>query len=125
MPGGPALFKLVSNPVPPVQTWGTLTALNIANGGRILWQVKTPQPLVGGTLATAGGLVFTGEANGRFNAFDAATGEMLWMHQTGGNVGAPPISYLVDGRQFIAVAAGPASGAGAARTGTIRAFALP
>jgi alcohol dehydrogenase (cytochrome c) len=97
----------------------------VANGGRVLWQVKTPQPLVGGTLATAGGLVFTGEANGRFSAFDVATGETLWMHQTGGNVGAPPISYTVKGRQFVAVATGPASGAGAARSGTIQAFALP
>lgn len=91
----------------------------------MLWQVKTPQPLVGGTLATAGGLVFTGEANGRFSAFDAATGETLWMHQTGGNVGAPPISYTVNGRQFVAVATGPASGDGGARAATIRAFALP
>jgi alcohol dehydrogenase (cytochrome c) len=125
VPGGPALSKLVSNPVPPGQTWGTLTALDIASGGRMLWQVKTPQLLVGGTLATAGGLVFTGETNGRFSAFDAGTGETLWVHETGGNVGAPPISYTVNGRQFVAVATGPASAAGAARSGSIRAFALP
>jgi glucose dehydrogenase len=73
VPGGPALFKLVSKPVPPSQTWGTLTALDLTNGGHMLWQMKTPQPLVGGTLATAGGLVFTGEANGHFNAYDSAT----------------------------------------------------
>jgi len=62
----PCLFKTVSKPVPPAETWGTLTALDLTKGGRVLWQAKTPQPLVGGTLATAGGLVFTGEPNGRF-----------------------------------------------------------
>jgi alcohol dehydrogenase (cytochrome c) len=125
VPGGPKLFKLVSRPVPPSETWGTLTALNLMNGGRMKWQVRMPQPLVGGTLATAGGLVFTGETNGRFSAFDAATGEALWTYETGGNIGAPPMSYMVNGRQFVAVAAGPASGPGPARSGTIRAFALP
>jgi glucose dehydrogenase len=125
VPGGPLPFKLVSNPVPPSQTGGTLTALDVTNGGRMLWQVKTPQPLVGGTLATAGGLVFMGETDGRFSAFNAATGETLWTHQTGGNVGAPPMSYTVNGRQYVAVAIGPASGDGGTRSGTIRAFALP
>jgi hypothetical protein len=67
VPGGPALFKTVTKPVPASETWGTLTALDMTKGRRVLWQVKTPQPLVGGTLATAGGLVFTGEPNGKFN----------------------------------------------------------
>ena len=40
MPGGPALAKLISKPVPASDTWGTLTALDLANGGRVLWQVK-------------------------------------------------------------------------------------
>jgi len=61
------------------------------------------QPLVGGTLATAGGLVFTGEANGRFSAYDSTTGKVLWTHQTGANVGAPPMSHAVNRRQFVAV----------------------
>jgi alcohol dehydrogenase (cytochrome c) len=125
VPGGPALFKLVSKPVPPSETWGTLTALNLTNGGRMLWQVKMPQPLVGGTLATAGGLVFTGEPNGRFSGYDATSGEALWEYQTGASVGAPPVSYMVNGRQFIAVATGAAPGPGPARSGAIRVFALP
>lgn len=125
VPGGPKLLKLVSKPVPKDETWGTVTALNLMNGGRMLWQVKMPQPLVGGTLATAGGVVFTGETNGRFSAFDATTGEALWTNHTGGNIGAPPMSYMVNGRQFVAVAVGPASTADPARSGTIRAFALP
>jgi alcohol dehydrogenase (cytochrome c) len=125
VPGGPALFKLVSKPAPPGENWGTLTALDVTDGGRMLWQVKTPQPLVGGTLATAGGLVFTGEANGLFKAYDAATGKVLWAHQTGANVGAPPMSYAVKGRQFVAVAIGPARTGGSRAGGAIMVFALP
>jgi glucose dehydrogenase len=126
VPGGPALFKTVTTPVPPGETWGTLTALDMTKGGRVLWQVKTPQPLVGGTLATAGGLVFTGEPNGRFNAYDAATGAMLWSTETGAGVGAPPMSYVVNGRQFVAVATGRPAGEPPTRPGgAIRAFALP
>ena len=67
----------------------------------MLWQVKRAAH---GTLATAGGLVFTGEANGHFNAYDAAKSRTLSTHQTGVNVGAPPMSYAVNGRQFVAVA---------------------
>jgi glucose dehydrogenase len=126
VPGGPKLFKLVSRPVPRSETWGTLTALDVRNGGRMLWQAKTPQPLVGGTLATGGGLVFAGEPNGRFGAYDTSTGNVLWTHQTGANVGAPPMSYAVNGRQFVAVATGSTAGpSGAGQPGAIRAFALP
>jgi alcohol dehydrogenase (cytochrome c) len=126
VPGGPTLFRVDSKPVLPRETWGTLTALDIGNGGRLLWQVKTARPLVGGTLATAGGLVFTGEANGHFSAYDAATGKALWTYQTGANVGAPPMSYTVNGRQFVAVATGAAPGPGGLRPGgAILAFAVP
>jgi alcohol dehydrogenase (cytochrome c) len=126
VPGGPALFKTINKPVPAGETWGTLTALDMAKGGRVLWQVKTPQPLVGGTLATAGGLVFTGEPNGKFNAYDAATGAVLWSNETGAGVGAPPMSYVVNGRQFVAVATGRAAGEPPSRPdGAIRVFALP
>lgn len=59
-------------------TWGLLSAID--NQGRIEWQHKTEQPLIGGVLATAGGLVYTGEGNGRFNAFDSETGTHVW-HQ--------------------------------------------
>ena len=55
---------------------GTLTAIDTRNRGKIVWQVKTREPLVGGVLATAGGLVFIGESNGNIDAYDAATGEL-------------------------------------------------
>ena len=126
IPGGPALSKVVSRPAPRSEAWGTLTALDLKNGGRLIWQVKTPQVLVGGTLATAGGLVFTGEANGNFGAYDAATGKPLWRFQTGANVGAPPMSYAVNGRQYVAVATGASRATPALRPGgAIMVFALP
>jgi alcohol dehydrogenase (cytochrome c) len=68
--------------------------------------VKTPQPMIGGALATAGGLVFTGEGNGTFEAFDSETGSVLWTFQAGAGVNAPPASYTVDGRQYVVVGAG-------------------
>ena len=68
--------------------------------------MKTPQPLIGGVLATAGDLVFNGEGNGRFKAYRSPTGKKLWKFQAGAGVNAPPVSYTVDGKQYVAVAAG-------------------
>ncbi|MDX1801704.1 MAG: PQQ-binding-like beta-propeller repeat protein [Marinobacter sp.] len=84
---------------------GTFTAINV-DTGKIAWQYKAPQPMVGGALATEGDLVFTGEGNGWFDAFDADSGARLWRFNLGAGVNAPPISYRVDGEQYIAVAAG-------------------
>lgn len=74
--------------------------------GRIAWTAMTPQPLIGGALVTAGGLAFMGEGNGWFDAYDARTGMRLWRYNLGAGVNAPPISYSVNGKQYIAVAAG-------------------
>ena len=60
------------------EAWGTLSALDLANGGRLAWQVRTPEPLVGGVLVTKGGLVFSGAGKGRLAAFDASSGQELW-----------------------------------------------
>ena len=60
----------------------------------------------GSVLATAGGLVFVGDAEGYLIALDAQTGKPLWRFQTGGTIIAPPISYALNGRQYITVAAG-------------------
>ena len=75
--------------------------------GKVAWGVKTPQPLIGGVLATAGDLVFNGEANGWFKAFDAKDGKELWKYQRSAPASMrPPVSYMVGGKQYIAVAAG-------------------
>jgi glucose dehydrogenase len=70
------------------------------------WQYKAPQPLIGGALATAGNVVFMGEGNGWFDAFNAKSGERVWRYNLGAGVNAPPITYQVNGEQYVAVAAG-------------------
>jgi alcohol dehydrogenase (cytochrome c) len=87
-----------------IQT-GNITAVNY-NTGKIVWQVKTPQPMIGGILATSGGLVFAGEGNGSFKAYNSATGKQLWRFQAGAGVNAPPSSYEVCGKQYIVVGSG-------------------
>ena len=79
-----------------------------------VWGVKEDLPFNGGTLTTAGGLVFYGNLHGIFKALDAKTGAELWKAQLGSGIGAAPISYAVDGRQYIAVVVG--------RTASIPAF---
>jgi glucose dehydrogenase len=85
--------------------WGMFSAVSV-NTGKILWQQKTDEPMVGGVLATAGNLIFTGEGNGYFNAYDAGTGEKLWQYKSEFGVNAPPVSFAINGKQYIAVAAG-------------------
>ena len=70
------------------------------------WQAEHVSPWNGGTLTTAGNLVFQGTADGRFLAFDATTGARLWEMPTGTGVVAGPVSYLVDGKQYVSVAVG-------------------
>jgi len=84
---------------------GVFSAISV-NSGKILWQQQIDDPMVGGALATAGDLVFTGEGNGYFNAFDAGTGERLWRYKSEFGVNAPPVTYAINGKQYIAVAAG-------------------
>ena len=62
--------------------------------------------MIGGALTTAGNLVFAGEGNGNFNAYNATTGEKLWSFQAGAGVNSAPMSFTLDGKQYIAVAAG-------------------
>ena len=84
---------------------GPFVALDV-DTGKIAWQYQAKQPLIGGALATAGNLVFMGEGDGYFDAFDATSGTKLWRFNLGAGVNAPPITYTVDGVQYIAVAAG-------------------
>ena len=94
-------FKVIAEE----QQWGNITAVDY-NTGKIKWKVKTEQPMIGGILATGGGLVFTGEGNGWFRAFDSKTGELLWQYKANAGVNAPPASYNVGGNQYIVVGAG-------------------
>jgi len=122
--GAPALRYTALEPVRGA-TWGTLSAIDTRARGKIAWQVKTAQPLVGGVLATAGDVVFVGEGSGDFNAFHARTGERLWQFNCGAGVNAPPITYELDGRQYVAVAAGGNAIFGYRQGEAIVVFALP
>jgi len=112
-------FKVIAG----AEQWGNITAVDY-NTGRIAWQVKTPQPMIGGMLVTAGGLLFSGEGNGRFKAYDAKTGSELWRFQAGAGVNAPPSSYTVDGKQYVVVAAGGNTQLDYKRGNSIIAFTL-
>ncbi|MFN0103033.1 MAG: PQQ-binding-like beta-propeller repeat protein [Bryobacteraceae bacterium] len=81
----------------------------------LVWEFPLKSPPWAGLTATAGGLVFGGSSEGMFYALDAVTGKPLWHCGTGGPIFANPVSFLVNGRQHVAIAAGNA----------LFAFALP
>ena len=87
------------------QGYGALKALN-PKTGEMVWQVKFADLTEGGVLTTVGDVVFTGNREGYFLAYDARDGKLLWKASLGGYIAAGPVSYSVDGKQYIAVAAG-------------------
>lgn len=91
--------------VPGEPQWGILSAINPVNG-QIQWQRQVPVPMSGGALATAGGLLFVGQGSGTLDAFDARSGELLWQFATGAGISGSPVTYQIDGVQYIAVASG-------------------
>jgi alcohol dehydrogenase (cytochrome c) len=121
---GKSWFGGAMKVIPDEAQWGNVSAVDF-NTGRIRWQVKTPEPMVGGVLATAGGLVFAGEGNGLFKAYDALSGAVLWQYQADAGVNAPPASYMIGDRQYIVVAAGGNAQLGYKRGNSIIAFTLP
>jgi PQQ-dependent dehydrogenase (methanol/ethanol family) len=80
--------------------------------GKVAWEIPQIGPVLmktwPGVLATAGGLVFYADPNGSFAAVDERTGKPLWHFPTNVLMKASPMTYMIDGKQFIAVAAGPA-----------------
>lgn len=109
--------------IPTEEQWGNVTAVDY-NTGKIRWKVRTAQPMIGGILATAGGLVFTGEGNGLFKAYNSENGSELWRFQAGAGVNAPPSSYTVEGQQYIVVGAGGNAQMNYKRGNNIIAFTL-
>jgi len=98
--------------------WGTLNAINV-NKGEIVWKVPlgvvsgvnsdTGSPNLGGSIVTAGGLVFIGAtADSRFRAFDSRIGKQLWVTELAASAHAAPITYMSkkSGKQFVVIAAG-------------------
>ncbi len=86
---------------------GEVQAWNVDTGQRVWTHNYAKSPNWGSMLATAGGLVFSGGTNDRkFHAFDAASGKLLWDFPTNSGILAPPVSFAIDGKQYIAVQAG-------------------
>ncbi|MBT2772568.1 methanol/ethanol family PQQ-dependent dehydrogenase [Halomonas sp. ISL-60] len=84
---------------------GILRAIDPVTG-EYAWEHKEPMPLWAGVLATHGDLVFTGTGDGYFKAFHAETGEELWKFQVGTGIISPPVTWEMDGEQYIGVTAG-------------------
>jgi alcohol dehydrogenase (cytochrome c) len=123
-PGGKLWLGGAFKVIPSEEQWGQLVAVNL-DTGKVVWKHKTPQPLIGGVLATAGGVVFNGEANGWFKAFDSRNGNELWKFNCGAGVNAPAVAYMVNGKQYVAVAAGGNNQIDAKRGNSVFVFALP
>src|SRR6185503_9692514 len=104
---GTAVFGGTFNTGPNAAGTQVLRALDIETG-KIVWEI----PQIGsgdnyaGTLATAGGVVFYARSSGELAAVDAKTGRALWHYEGQEPWKASPMTYLVDGRQYVAIAAG-------------------
>jgi alcohol dehydrogenase (cytochrome c) len=110
---------------------GSISAFD-ANGEE-KWRWRARLPMCASVLATGGDLVFAGEPSGEFNALDARTGELLWQFQCGSGHHGSPMTYMVDGRQYVAVPVGWGGWAegflpgmlGAGHGSALMVFALP
>ena len=92
-----------------------MRAIDAATGER-KWEVRYPSPTMAGVMSTASGLVFAGDHEGNFMAFDARNGKNLWRYATGTPIwGAAAMTYMLEGRQHVVIASGT----------TLLAFALP
>jgi alcohol dehydrogenase (cytochrome c) len=87
------------------QQWGHVKAFDPGTGQQV-WSWDADHPMLGSLLSTAGNLVFAGEPTGEFSAFDASSGEKLWSFQTGSGIHSSPVTYSVNGKQYIAVHSG-------------------
>ena len=92
-------------PVPGSSGWGAFQAIDVATG-KTMWHFDTKMPWNDGALSTDGGLVFSGTPDRKFYAFDARSGKVLWQHQMSSGVIGVPMSYEVDGKQYVAVQSG-------------------
>jgi alcohol dehydrogenase (cytochrome c) len=101
------------NPGDEVENYMALRAIDPATA-EIRWEHRFTTNSGAGVLSTASGVLFTGSASSLV-AIDSSRGQTLWSYQTGGNIGSAPITYMLDGRQYVVIASGT----------TLTAFALP
>ncbi len=93
---------------------GALRAIDAATGSRT-WEIRYEDAGWAGVLATAGGVVFSGDHEGNFFAADSTTGQKLFQYQTGAQIYGPPTTYAIEGRQYVVIPSGA----------TLTAFSLP
>ncbi|HWE49622.1 MAG TPA: PQQ-dependent dehydrogenase, methanol/ethanol family [Bryobacteraceae bacterium] len=99
--------QTVFSVVPGADHFGEVQAWNVDTGKKVWTHNYTDSPNWGPMLATAGGLVFSGGTNDRkFHAFDASTGKLLWEFPTNSGILGQPTSFMVDGKQYIAIESG-------------------
>jgi alcohol dehydrogenase (cytochrome c) len=133
----PTLYKRSPEPLrPPAQWWGgsatgaptgtsgLISAIDL-NTGKVMWQTPTAKPLLSGVTVTAGGVVFAGLSDDKLVALDARNGRQVWSANTPAGVNAPPITYMLDGVQYVAVAATGAMNVNSHRGDVMLAFSLP
>jgi alcohol dehydrogenase (cytochrome c) len=84
---------------------GSITSMDV-NTGTVAGKYDTPYPMLGGLLATKGGLIFAGKPEGEIVAVDSDSLEELWSFSTNAGVNAPPMTFAVDGKQYVAILAG-------------------
>jgi alcohol dehydrogenase (cytochrome c) len=93
--------------IPGETAYGATKALD-ALTGKLRWELRLHSQVSAGLLSTAGGLVFGGDREGNFFAIDAGSGKLLWHFQTGGAIWANPVTFMVEKKQHVAIAAGQA-----------------
>jgi alcohol dehydrogenase (cytochrome c) len=99
----------------PEPDYGALRALDPKTGD-LKWEFKLPTPSLAGVMSTASGVVFAGDHQGNFNAFDARNGKRVWSYRTGSPIwGGAAITYMLDGKQYVVIPTG----------NTLMAFGLP
>jgi PQQ-dependent dehydrogenase (methanol/ethanol family) len=105
-PDAPGAYAFTAKPVPlgPNDPQGTLFAIS-AETGKTLWKVDQRAGFMS-SVATASGVLFTGDAGGQFRAFDQETGRILWSTNLGAPVTGYPVTYSAGGRQYVAVSTG-------------------
>jgi alcohol dehydrogenase (cytochrome c) len=104
---GQLFLGSINESIPTIKPWGALRAFD-ARDGKLVWEFRTIRPLRGSVLTTAGDLVLVGDGHGYLIAFHARSGQVLWKLQLGAGVSAPPLTYLLEGRQYVSVLAGAA-----------------
>ncbi len=102
---GKSYSRTSSAPVIGASIANTVTAMD-SRTNKIVWQKRTPGANNYGAFTTASGLMFSGQVDGNMTVYDVKTGDQLWKFQAGWGISAPPMTYEVDGVQYVAVAAG-------------------